>query len=398
MKRLLFVLLTLAVVPVFADNTSFVYYGYDYDPGYYYDDYWYSDYWYNGYWVYMPYGYYCVRFVWWYPWWWDWYWARCYWVHHFHWDFFYAGFYVVWYDHGTWWYRPRYGQYVRYRLPYSYAVLRVKARTHGIYLPDKPPRSVDLPYRENTVMSLVRQNDPDLYARVEREHRSGNLEQMRTKYVREVNQEIAVKNREHGIESRTIDINQLANREKPIAWKSTENPVRNYQAERAKQPAAGRNEQSRVDTPVRAPESTSGASRIQKEDKNASASRATTAPARGVGPQTGNSRIQKQDKNESGSRANTVPSSAANRSSSRVESGRPGPKDAPSQGVQRPKEPAGSDKAGPDKAKVESEKREGGEKRNPPAPARQPQRNPNPVETRERVPNQPNSRSPETER
>ncbi|MBE0432101.1 hypothetical protein IBX73_01400 [candidate division WOR-3 bacterium] len=393
MKRLLFVLLTLAVVPVFADNTNFVYYGYDYDPGYY-DEYWYSDYWYDGYWVYMPYGYYCVRFVWWYPWWWDWYWARCYWCHRFHWDFFYAGFYVVWYDHGTWWYRPRYGQYVRYRLPYSYAVLRVKARTQGIYLPDKPPREVNLPYRENTVMTLVRQNDPELYARVEREHRSGNLEQMRTKYVKQVNHEIATKNREHGIESRAIDINQLVNREKPIAWTSTENPVRMSQPARSSQPVASRNEQSRIETPSRPAESGTGASRIQKEDKNAPNSRATTAPSRPAESGTSTSRIQKQDKNESTGRANTAPSSA-NRSSSRVEPGRPGQTTAPSQGVQRPGD---SEKTTPGagKAQVESEKHEGGEKRNPPAPARQLQRNP--VETRERAPDDPNSRAPGTER
>lgn len=394
MKRLLFVLLTLAVVPVFADHASFVYYGYDYDPGYYYDDYWYSDYWYNGYWVYMPYGYYCVRFVWWYPWWWDWYWARCYWVHHFHWDFFYAGFYVVWYDHGTWWYRPRYGQYVRYQLPYSYAVLRVKARTQGIYLPDKPPREVDLPYRENTVMSLVRQNDPDLYARVEREHRSGNLEQMRTKYVRQANQEIAVKNREHGIEGRTIDVNQLVNREKPIAWKSAENPVRNYQAERASRPAAGRDEQPRIQTPARPTESARGTPRIQKEEKKTPSSRAATAPGRGAEPQTGGSRIQKQDKNESTSRVGNPPASSVNRSPGRVVPGQPDKKSGP--------EPSGrataGEKADPkaDRPGTGSEKQQGGEKRNPPAPPQQPQRQP----AQERRPSAepPNVQYPETER
>jgi hypothetical protein len=217
MKRSLFLLLFLAVVPMFADNITNIYYTYDYyEPGYY-DEYWYNDYWYDGYWVYMPYGYYCVRFVWWYPWWWNWYWARCYWCHHFHLDFFYAGFYVVWYDQGTWWYRPRYGHYVRYRLPYTYNVLRVKARTSGIYLPEKPPREINLPYKENQVMNLARQNDPELYARVEREQRSGNLERMRTNYVKQVNREIATKNREHGINDMKIDINELSKRENPIA-------------------------------------------------------------------------------------------------------------------------------------------------------------------------------------
>jgi hypothetical protein len=273
MKRSLFILLSLAAVPVFASNVSNIYYTYDYyEPGYY-DEYWYNDYWYNGYWVYMPYGYYCVRFVWWYPWWWDWYWARCYWCHHFHLDFFYAGFYVVWYDHGTWWYRPRYGQYVRYRLPYSYSVLRVKARTSGIYLPEKPPREIDLPYRESQVMNLARQNDPELFTRVEREQRSGNLERMRTNYVKQVNREIATKNREHGIDNMNVDINELAKRDKPIARTNnprtnTPNQIRTQDERKGRQSGAPR-EQTRVQTP----------SRIQKESKSESKSEKTSQPA-----------------------------------------------------------------------------------------------------------------------
>ncbi|UCD19747.1 MAG: hypothetical protein JSU64_01000 [candidate division WOR-3 bacterium] len=264
MKRLLFALLIIAIVPIFADNVSFVYYGYNYDPGYY-DEYWYSDYWYDGYWMYMPYGYYCVRFIWWYPWWWDWYWARCHWCHHFQWDFFYAGFYVVWYDHGTWWYRPRYGQYVRYRLPYSYAVLRVRARTNGIYLPDKPPREINLPYHENQVMRLARKHDPELFARVERENRTGNLERMRTKYMNQVNNEIAAKNREHGIESRRIDIKELANRKKSIAWTSSENPVKMKQrASDVRQPDA------RVERSSEKRSSEKGSSRIKTERRSES--------------------------------------------------------------------------------------------------------------------------------
>ncbi len=262
MKRSLFILLSLAVVPVFASNVTNIYYTYDYyEPGYY-DEYWYNDYWYDGYWVYMPYGYYCVRFIWWYPWWWDWYWARCHWCHHFQLDFFYSGFYVVWYDHGTWWYRPRYGRYVRYRLPYSYSVLRVKARTSGIYLPEKPPREIDLPYRENQVMSLARKNDPELFARVEKEKRSGNLERMRTDYAKQINREIATKNREHGIDNMNVDINELAKRDKPIA--RTNNPRTNMPNQgrvqdegKIKQSGMPR-EETRAQTP----------SRIQKESKD----------------------------------------------------------------------------------------------------------------------------------
>jgi hypothetical protein len=264
MKHLLFALLLLAVVPVFADNISFVYYGYDYDPGYY-DEYWYNDYWYDGYWVYMPYGYYCVRFIWWYPWWWDWYWARCHWCHNFQWDFFYAGFYVVWYDQGTWWYRPRYGRYVRNRLPHSYAVLRVRARTQGIYLPEKPPREVNVPYRENQVMQLTRQNDPELFARVERENRTGNLDKMRTKYVNQINDEIAVKNREHGIESRRIDINELAKRERPIAWTSNENPIIMKQKQ---SDSDNRSPNTRIEQPSKKSSSGQGSSRIMTESKS----------------------------------------------------------------------------------------------------------------------------------
>ncbi len=291
MKRSLFLLLFLAVVPMFADNITNIYYTYDYNEPGYYDEYWYNDYWYNGYWVYMPYGYYCVRFVWWYPWWWDWYWSRCHWCHHFHMDFFYAGFYVVWYDHGTWWYRPRYGQYVRYRLPYSYHVLRVKARTKGIYLPEKPPREINLPYQENQIMNLTRQNDPELFARVEREQRSGNLERMRTNYVKQVNREIATKNRQHGIEDMNIDINELAGRERPIARTnetrmnsntrmSTGSQAR-VQTESRNTKSSKPQEQTRVQTP----------SRIKKESK----SQRNSQP---VSPGRPGQRVERTDRKE----------------------------------------------------------------------------------------------------
>lgn len=298
MRRSLFILLLLGVVPMFADNITNIYYTYDYyEPGYY-DEYWYNDYWYDGYWVYMPYGYYCVRFVWWYPWWWDWYWSRCHWCHHFHLDFFYSGFYVVWYDHGTWWYRPRYGQYVRYRLPYSYHVLRVKARTNGIYLPEKPPREINLPYQENQIMNLTRQNDPELYARVEREQRSGNLERMRTNYVKQVNREIATKNREHNIKDMNIDINELSKREKPIArtseMRSTNTRTNagsqsRVQNDRRDTRTSTPREQTRVETP----------SRIQKESK----SKRSSTP---VAPGRPGQQVERTDKQEERPRSPSV--------------------------------------------------------------------------------------------
>jgi len=267
MKRLLFFSLLLAVVPLFAGDVNFIYYSYDYNDYGYYDEYWYDDYWYDGYWVYMPYGYYCVHYVWWSPWWWDWYWHRCHWVHHWSWDFFYAGFYIVWYDHGYWWYRPRYGRYVRYRLPHSYATVRVRARTHGIYLPEKPPREINVPYRENQVMQLVRQNDPGLYAQVEKEHRTGNLEKMRVKHVEQVNREIEVKNREHGIKDRNIDINELSKQSRSIST------VKSTNTQRIKQETKTSTPKVEYKSATKKTQSENTQSRIQKTTKSKSDSR-----------------------------------------------------------------------------------------------------------------------------
>lgn len=267
MKRLIFLSLLFAAVPLFAGDVNFIYYNYGYDDYGYYDEYWYDDYWYDGHWVYMPYGYYCVHYVWWYPWWWDWYWHRCHWVHHWSWDFFYAGFYVVWYDHGYWWYRPRYGRYVRYRLPHSYHTVRVRARTHGIYLPEKPPREINVPYRQNQVMQLVRQNDPELYARVEKEHSSGNLERMRKQHVEQVNREIVVKNREHGIRDRNIDIEQLSKQ------KVSTSEVKNTNTQRIKQETRTTTPRDEYKSPSKRTSSTSSQSRIQKTSKSESKTR-----------------------------------------------------------------------------------------------------------------------------
>jgi len=217
MKRLL--LLTLAAIPLFGFSVNFIIcdygdYGY-YEDDYWCDEYWCDDYWNDGYWVYYPHGYYCVRYVWWYPWWWDWYWHRCHWVSHFHWDFFYAGFYVVWYDGGCWWFRPRYGRWVRYRLPYSYHEICYRAKKHGIHLPTKPPREINVPYKDKEVRKLVEKNDPELYKRVEKEHNSGNLEKMRKDYTQKVEREIAVKNEEYRTSHNNVDKRTTFDQGKP---------------------------------------------------------------------------------------------------------------------------------------------------------------------------------------
>lgn len=196
MKSLL--LLTLAAMPLFAAGVNFVYCDYEYyDDDYWYDEYWEDGYWHDGYWTYYPHGYYCVYYVWWYPWWWDFFWWRCHWCHHFSWDFFYCGFYIVWYDDGCWWFRPRYGRWVRYRLPYSYHEIRQRAQGHGISLPKKAPREINVPYKRTEIMELTKQKDPELFTRVQKEHKSGNLEKMRSNYVTEMKKEITRKNQEY---------------------------------------------------------------------------------------------------------------------------------------------------------------------------------------------------------
>ncbi|MCX7995863.1 MAG: hypothetical protein N3A65_08880 [candidate division WOR-3 bacterium] len=196
MKRL--ILLTLATIPLFAFNVNFVYCDYDEDENYWCDEYWnYDPDWYDEYWVYYPSGYYCVYYVWYHPWWWDWYWWHCHWCHHFDWHFFCAGFYIVWYEDGCWWWRPRYGRWVKYKLPYNYAEFRYKARSYGIELPEKPPREINLPYKEKEVMRLTKEKDPQLFARIEKEHKSGNLERMRKEYENNIRKEVMIKNEEY---------------------------------------------------------------------------------------------------------------------------------------------------------------------------------------------------------
>ena len=103
----------------------------------------------------------------------------------------------MWYDSGCWWFRPRYGRWVRYKVPHSYYELRYRAKQHGIPLPAKPPRELNIPYKENEIRKLMKQEDPELFKRVEKEHKSGNLEKMRKEYVTQTEKKIAVKNQEY---------------------------------------------------------------------------------------------------------------------------------------------------------------------------------------------------------
>lgn len=202
MKRLL--LLTLAAIPLFAFSANFVYCDYDenWDDDYWCNEYWEpGPYWCDGYWVYYPYGHYCVYYVWYHPWWWDWYWWHCWWCHRFDWHFFGAGYYVVWFENGCWWWRPRYGRWVRYKLPYSYEVVRYKANQYGVDLPDKPPREINVPYNEQEIMKLTKEKDPKLYSRLEKEYQSGNLMKMQKEYETKVKKEIAVNNQKYQIKS-----------------------------------------------------------------------------------------------------------------------------------------------------------------------------------------------------
>jgi hypothetical protein len=86
---------------------------------------------------------------------------------------------------------------VRYKVPHSYYTLRYRAKQHGIHLPSKPPRELNIPYKKNEIRKLMKQEDPELFKRVEKEHKSGNLEKMRKEYVVKTEKKIAVKNQEY---------------------------------------------------------------------------------------------------------------------------------------------------------------------------------------------------------
>ncbi len=226
MKRLL--LLTLAAIPLFAFGGNFIFCHYDYyEDDYGYNGYWEDEYWYDGYWEYYPHGYYCVYYVWWYPWWWDVFWWRCHWCHHFYWDFFYCGFYIVWFEDGCWWFRPRYGRWVRYRLPYSYREIWYRAKEHGIYLPKKQPREVIVPYKGGKIMELTKQKDPELFMRVEKERKSGNLEKMRRDYTTKMKKDITRKNQEYRIKKNQMKSSKSFDKNKQSAYTPTKHTYKN---------------------------------------------------------------------------------------------------------------------------------------------------------------------------
>jgi hypothetical protein len=86
---------------------------------------------------------------------------------------------------------------VRYKVPHSYYTLRYRAKQHGIPLPAKPPRELNIPYKENEIRKLMKQEDPELFKRIEKERQSGNLEKMRKEYVTQTEKKIAAKNQEY---------------------------------------------------------------------------------------------------------------------------------------------------------------------------------------------------------
>jgi hypothetical protein len=164
--------------------------------------------------------------VWWYPWWWDWYWYRCHWHSHFHWDFFYAGYYVVWYDAGVWWFRPRFGRWVQYRLPYTYQEIRYRAVDHGVYLPAKPPREIYVPFKETTIKNLIKEKDPQMFRTIEKEYKNGNLQKKQTQYQTKTQNEILRKNKEYGIKDTKRSYMETIKRSKTInQTKKTYTPV-----------------------------------------------------------------------------------------------------------------------------------------------------------------------------
>jgi hypothetical protein len=218
MKRLILMGLAAMTICLFVPKLAHAQYN-----GGYGDDYWYDEYWqddpyyhhYDHYWVYYPHGYYCVYYVWYHPWWWDWYWYRCHWCHEWDWYFFGAGYYIVWYEGSHCYWRPRYGRYVRYELHYSYNDFKYKAHQYGVNLPDKPPRQIDVPYNEKEVMRLTKEKDPELYKRLEKEQKSGNLEKMRKDYEVKQRKEIEVKNEEYRLSKSKVNLEEKSFADQP---------------------------------------------------------------------------------------------------------------------------------------------------------------------------------------
>lgn len=130
---------------------------------------------------------------------------------------------------------------MRYKVPHSYYTLRYRAKQHGIHLPSKPPRELNIPYKENEIRKLMKQEDPDLFKRVEKEHKSGNLEKMRKEYVVKTEKKIAVKNQEYKkydhnkkTQSKTNETKKSYNypANKRIDDKSTQNSKTKYTEEK----------------------------------------------------------------------------------------------------------------------------------------------------------------------
>jgi len=99
--------------------------------------------------------------------------------------------------------------------------VRYKAKLHGIYLPEKPPREISIPYKEQEIIKLARARDPELFARVEKERKSGNLERMKKEYTARVEKEIVRKNQEYGIKTNKIDYTKSIDNNKRSVYTPT---------------------------------------------------------------------------------------------------------------------------------------------------------------------------------
>lgn len=94
--------------------------------------------------------------------------------------------------------------------------MRDRAQSHGIHLPDKPPREIVIPYKEREIRELIRQKDPELYTRVEKEHKSGALERKRIDYTTQIQKEIETKNRDYGIKNTPKDYTKMTGNKQSV--------------------------------------------------------------------------------------------------------------------------------------------------------------------------------------
>jgi hypothetical protein len=110
---------------------------------------------------------------------------------------------------------------VRYRLPYSYGEIYHRAKKHGVYLPKKAPREINIAYKGEKIMQLTKERDPELFKRVQKEHKTGSLEKMRRNYMNDVKKEITRKNQEYRMKNndvrqpRSIEQNKQGERIRP---------------------------------------------------------------------------------------------------------------------------------------------------------------------------------------